>query len=93
MASPGKSAATFGCSDMQKQQSLSPDHDDLVFLVEERGHTYVRPKRCRYYLPPGQRMRIVRDRSGAPIAVYVRAASPQEALETYISLVMKDEIE
>ncbi len=67
-----------------------PDAEDLVFLVEERGYTFERPKRSRYFLPPGERVRIVRDRSGAPIAVYVRAANPQEALETYIAYVLQE---
>jgi hypothetical protein len=61
-----------------------------VFLVEERGYTFEQPRRCRYPLPPHVRMRTVRDRSGAPIAVYVRAASPQEALRTYIHIVMAE---
>jgi hypothetical protein len=61
-----------------------------VFLVEERGYTFEEPRRCRYPLPPHVRMRTVRDRSGAPIAVYVRAASPQEALCTYIRIVMAE---
>jgi hypothetical protein len=58
--------------------------------VEERGYTFEQPRRCRYPLPPHVRMRTVRDRSGAPIAVYVRAASPQEALCTYIRIVMAE---
>lgn len=58
-----------------------------VYLVEERGYTFERPRRCRYQLPPGLRMRTLRDRSGAPIAVYVRASSPQEALRAYIEIV------
>jgi hypothetical protein len=61
-----------------------------VYLVEERGYTFEQPRRCRYPLPPHVRMRTVRDRSGAPIAVYVRAASPQEALCTYIRIVMAE---
>jgi hypothetical protein len=61
-----------------------------VYLVEERGYTFEQPRRCRYPLPPHVRMRTVRDRSGAPIAVYVRAASPQEALRTYIHIVMAE---
>jgi hypothetical protein len=61
-----------------------------VFLVEERGYTFEQPRRRRYPLPPHVRMRTVRDRSGAPIAVYVRAASPQEALRTYIHIVMAE---
>lgn len=78
---------------MREREPLSPDDGaDSVFLVEERGHTYERPKRSRYYLPPGQRVHIVRDRSGAPLAVYVRAASPQEALSTYIDMVLREEV-
>lgn len=78
---------------MQERQPLSPDDGpDSVFLVEERGHTYERPKRSRYCLPPGQRVHIVRDRSGAPRAVYVRASSPQEALSTYIDMVLREEV-
>jgi len=61
-----------------------------VYLVEERGYTFEQPRRCRYPLPPHVRMRTVRDRAGAPIAVYVRASSPQEALCTYIRIVMAE---
>lgn len=61
-----------------------------VYLVEERGCTFDQPRRCRYQLPPGVRMRTIRDRSGAPIAVYVRASSPQEALRAYIQMVLAE---
>jgi hypothetical protein len=70
------------------QDGHSPQVGDLpVFLVEEWGVTYERPRRSRYYLSPGVRVHTVRDRSGAPIAVYVRASSPQEALALYIATV------
>lgn len=58
-----------------------------VYLVEQWGYTYEWPRRTRYYLPPGVTVHTVRDRSGAPIAVYVRASSPQEALALYIAIV------
>jgi|GEM_PF-3094817 len=61
-----------------------------VYLVEERGYTFERPRRCRYELPPQVRMRTVRDRWGAPLAVYVRASSPQEALHIYIEAVLAE---
>ncbi len=62
-----------------------------VYLVEERGHTFTWPRRSRYCLPSTVRMRTVRDRSGAPIAVYVQAPSPQEALRTYIEIVLSED--
>ncbi len=64
---------------------------EQVFLVEERGYTFERPRRARYVLPDGTRVHTVRDRSGAPIAVYVRASTPQEALATYIAFVCAGE--
>jgi|FLYL01.1.fsa_nt_gi hypothetical protein len=70
------------------QDGQAPQEGELnVYLVEEWGVTYERPRRSRYYLPSGARVHTVRDRSGAPIAVYVRASSPQEALALYIATV------
>lgn len=63
-------------------------HEEQVFLVEERGYTFERPRRSRYVMPDGARIHTVRDRSGAPLAVYVRARTPAEALETYIWAVL-----